>query len=1088
ELPFPKDPQELLLPVSPPDKQTVLSDLYRRGLLEPWHGLASVPHAKIYELSEAECQALGIPAPIPLSVELNTRGIPGRSSFRVVIAVRHPRLGLLGRFTPRLGPFYLPYNQPPILVRKPLYSLLQVLDSGAASSEIEDHFAHLARVQELGKACGATLKGLLGREEYEFPEAVEIELEEVSADRIELAPTLRGFYAEKGLREAIRQGRLPAVHFIPQGRSRRRFVFSAQLRKTLKNVVERRVISGIDVPRFLENPEAFLPEGIDLSEFSKRVKGLKTIVYNSRPYLHVVRQSGNWLDVSLHVRIEPSVDPSEDNADEGRLPENPIDIPVGRVRRQFEEAAKHNQEYVRFKDGWLRVPSRMQEVLEVLDKGHPTTDDCIRLPRKAALEIFENLELLEYEEEGALPTGWRLDDLPRFEMPYSFHGDLLPYQKLGLRWMTLLASRNTGGLLADEMGLGKTVQALAHIARLAERGQLQPSLIVCPKTLLSVWHSEMQRFLPSLGDILVLSRGPVNAEDLKHFSVVLCSYDTLRRNQVEMARVDWQLVVSDEAQYVKNPTAQRTSALKALKSRHRVALTGTPVENGLIEFWCIFDFIRPGLLGSWKDFRTRYERPLSGSSNPTIREEIAGKLLQNLGTHYLRRTKEEVAIDLPPKEAQHHEISMSAKQLDLYLRIAEEAVSAGRGALLAAIHRLFLVCGHPDALQSNLANFYYAPGISPKLDRTLALLGKIRESRQKVIIFTRWIALQRILQSAIQQVFGIPVLIINGQTQGDRMDLVNSFSSTPGFSALVLSHDVGGLGLTITEANHVVHFSRPWNPAKEMQATDRVHRIGQKRSVTIYYPIVVHPTFTTVEMRLADLLEQKTRLAKDVLRPTAELLVRPEDFMDTVTAAAEAGYESSSVAEGYPQSPEPCTVSPDETEDFAQIMQSLSPGSKPAHVRIRQGATGYSFDRIFKPFLPTASKVELRDPDILRSEALPILVSMVKLIENYCHEGTKLRIVGRPTLPDEKEIIDSYWATLRSDLAVRRMSLDVREDPDAVDTHVRTDTGWRIVLPGGLNIYNWDVSAFPISETEQLRTPCRETEVHIYREAGRDDL
>lgn len=533
-------------------------------------------------------------------------------------------------------------------------------------------------------------------------------------------------------------------------------------------------------------------------------------------------------------------------------------------------------------------PEEATKFLDTLGKLPQTGEGAVRIPAGTVLEIYENLDLLEFIdpksleslEESPLPQ-----DLPEIPPPQGLRADLYPHQLVGYRWMARLGERRYGGLLADDMGLGKTIQVISHVLRLKEQGEGGPHLVVVPKTLLENWEREIERF--GGGALRVTRHRPgfwgFHPKIYHAYDIVLTTYETLRRDQACLATVDWNLVVCDEAQYVKNPTAQRTSALKAMKSRHRVALTGTPVENGLVEFWCILDFVQPGLLGSWREFRTEYERPIAEGDGHE-RERKVRELLERLRGHYLRRLKEEIFDDLPPKHLHERPAPLSEVQLELYRRIAREGRSGGKGAALAAIGRLIRLCAHPAAEDPRFAGS--APDVCPKLSETLKILEEIREKGEKVLIFTDFKAVQRALRDAVRERFGVWPDIVNGELTGNRQAVIDIFSTKPGFNVLILGHQVAGVGLNITAANHVIHYTRPWNPAKESQATDRVHRIGQGKPVHVYYPIVHDPRFVTVERRLAEVIASKADLAKDVLRPTSALVVREEDLLTCLEEVA----------------------------------------------------------------------------------------------------------------------------------------------------------------------------------------------------------
>jgi len=630
-----------------------------------------------------------------------------------------------------------------------------------------------------------------------------------------------------------------------------------------------------------------VPEGFDLSLFSERVKGIRTRVYNSRPYIHIRRsQVGGWFEGVPGIEVEDwsPADRSagqDDSSISGLSPET--------YRELTQRAKETGDEYVRWNDGWIRIdPSTSARFEDVLNNSTPQDDGSVRFPTGSILDIYENLSILEFVDKKSLKTlegDLMPEDLPDELPPNNFEGQLFPYQIQGYRWLSRLGKYHLGGLLADDMGLGKTVQVIAHILQLKNMGSSGPHLIIVPKTLLENWWREINRFSKNLLSILMYQAGHcwAGTEGFDRFDIVLTTYETLRRDQARMATVDWDLVVCDEAQYAKNPTAQRTSAVKALKSKHRAALTGTPVENGLIEFWCIMDFVQPGLLGSWNDFRDKFERPIINSASEE-REIIIRKLLEEIRGHYLRRLKNEILKDLPPKVANHRRVPLDDKQLEMYREIARQGRSGGKGAALAAIQRLLIMCANPWALTDKYGANQTGRSF-PKLTDTLEILDNVRSSGEKSIIFTDFKAVQRMLQSAIRNKFGLWPDIINGELNTNRQVVIDVFSQKSGFNVIILGHQVAGVGLNITAANHVIHYTRPWNPAKENQATDRTHRIGQSKPVHIYYPMVTDEHFTTVEERLDELIRSKADLARDILRPSTDQQVKIEELLGCLDEA-----------------------------------------------------------------------------------------------------------------------------------------------------------------------------------------------------------
>lgn len=871
---------------------STLQELWAREIVEERSpGRWSLPLQRIYDLEEEDYSALVIPAPSRLVSKVQLKGTPGSSRLQAAVIIEHSKLGRLGVDIPRHGPFYLPPSGPPILIPNDLLQLIEVCERGPGRSQLEDHFAFLSEVKRLGQAGGVNLAPFFETEHYHFPSEFQVDINEKSADQIELKPTIRQEGTPRVESEILLQAQPPRIRSFPTPRLHRdRVVFSELLRRQLRDFQKKRHFKGSEIPKLLENPEAFLPEGVDLSDFSKRVKGLRTVVYNSRPYLHVKRSEQGWFKGVPGIQLEPTLeeaDPDGESPGSVSAVGKPSGLSPETYRKLAEEARRTGEEYVRHGDGWVRIdPHQAEQFLGTVDGLGEIEQGQLRIPERAVLDIYENIDALEFELPPVEKLGLhrKMADFPDPRIPPNFSGQLKPHQRVGYRWLAYLDAKGTGGLLADDMGLGKTVQVIAHLARLAEEDRLRPALIVCPKTLIDNWCQELNRFFPGHPQVLRYEGGRFLAEQLAQFQIVITTYDKLRREQLELAKIDWKIVACDEAQYAKNPTAQRTTALKALKSAHRVALTGTPVENGLIEFWCIMDFVRPGLLSSWQDFRKEHESPLIEADSEKEREPLVEDLLRQMGAHYIRRMKEDILDDLPPKKEKVLEVQLSEKQFIRYRQIAERAVRGGRGKALAAITDLLVLCGHPAVFSGG--SFRYERGDCHKLDKTLDVLEKVRDKGEKAVIFTRFKHLQVILQTSIRDRHGLWPDIINGDVTANRQRIIDIFSAQSGFNVLILSHDVGGVGLNITAANHVIHYTRPWNPAKENQATDRLHRIGQSREVVVYLPVVRDDRFDTVEQRLDELLQSKRFLARDVLRPTKDLGVRPEDLLDCVEEVA----------------------------------------------------------------------------------------------------------------------------------------------------------------------------------------------------------
>lgn len=495
---------------------------------------------------------------------------------------------------------------------------------------------------------------------------------------------------------------------------------------------------------------------------------------------------------------------------------------------------------------------------------------------------------------------------------------LLPTTKLrehqleGVAWLQhlfMLSPATTSGcILADDMGLGKTVQLLTFISWCIEQDpEGLPILIVAPVSLLDNWEREMHTFLDKsiASDVIKLYGREVTDAKMRKSDIpieiralgiknllsfgwrrgkriVLTTYETLRDQEFSLARQEWAVVVCDEAQKIKNPAARVTQAARAVRARFRVACTGTPVENSLTDLWCLYDWVQPGLLGSLNQFGRRFRKPIE------TRDEVGLAALAELRSliepQLLRRTKHDVAKDLPAKiEDQGCKIlTMSGLQDRLYMAelagfkqksTLSEALGQQSAAILGLLHSLKMICAHPHSLRPEgevLAG-------SPKMAWTIAKLVDIKALGQKVIIFTELRDIQRALKEAIFERFGFAPMIINGDTNASaekgssRQGLIDQFQAAPGFGVIILSTTAVGFGVNVQKANHVIHFTRPWNPAKEDQATDRAYRIGQVNDVYVYYPTIVKAGLKTFEQTLDELLTKKRLMATDMLNGSGDI-------------------------------------------------------------------------------------------------------------------------------------------------------------------------------------------------------------------------
>jgi SNF2 family DNA or RNA helicase len=507
---------------------------------------------------------------------------------------------------------------------------------------------------------------------------------------------------------------------------------------------------------------------------------------------------------------------------------------------------------------------------------------------------------------------------------------LLDHQREGVARLQYLfdlrmSLKVRGMVLADDMGLGKTFQLLTLMASILEEDpNCKPFLMVAPVSLLENWKEEAEKFFPgtfniltAYGDSLAPLRVPrasiderLRSEDgLVKFlkpdwvgatKLVLTTYETLRDLEFSFAAQHWSLMICDEAQRIKNPAAMVTRAAKKQNAEFKIACTGTPVENTLADLWCLFDFVQPGLLGALNEFGRTYRRPIEIDDRDEEGKQRIEDLRHRIDPQILRRTKLEVAKDLPKKIVVDdcRQLSLSGVQRQLYARAIEDFRK--RGALgsqapfknhLGLIHYLRLVCTDPR--RTGLTAFDPEPlskyrQAAPKLDWLLAQLHRVKAQGEKAIIFCEFRNIQRLLQHYIAEVFGFDADIINGDTSASatsttsRQKRIKAFQARPGFGVIILSPVAVGFGVNIQAANHVIHYTRTWNPAKEDQASDRAWRIGQTRDVFVYYPVVSANDFVTFDVKLDQLLERKRSLAGDMLNGSSDISAADFQIDDVV--------------------------------------------------------------------------------------------------------------------------------------------------------------------------------------------------------------
>jgi non-specific serine/threonine protein kinase len=447
----------------------------------------------------------------------------------------------------------------------------------------------------------------------------------------------------------------------------------------------------------------------------------------------------------------------------------------------------------------------------------------------------------------------------------GFTGKLRHYQEDGISWLSFLHEFELGGILADEMGLGKTVQTLAFFQQLREkRGKREdknPVLIVAPTSVITNWSYEIKRFTPNLKFLMLHGPGrKARFNDIPDVDIVLTSYALLRLDRYDLERHEFSYVVLDEAQNIKNPQATTTKAAKALRCRHRVALTGTPTENRPMELWSIMDFLMPGYLGSYEFFRANIERPiLEGGTSIDVAQMLNAKTRPFI----LRRLKADVERELPPKIESVLHVEMTTSQRQIYSQILNEVrpkvfdaikkkgVQGASISILAALLRLRQVCNHPNSIDA-LSD---EPGFdSGKFNLLKDLVQEALESGRKILLFSQFRGMLSIIRTWLEEM-QVSHLYLDGATR-NRQELIDQFSQDESVRLFLISLKAGGSGLNLMAADTVIIYDPWWNPAVESQAVDRAHRIGQNKTVSVYRLV----TEESVEQKIMDLKAKKSKL------------------------------------------------------------------------------------------------------------------------------------------------------------------------------------------------------------------------------------
>lgn len=524
-----------------------------------------------------------------------------------------------------------------------------------------------------------------------------------------------------------------------------------------------------------------------------------------------------------------------------------------------------------------------EENLNIIKDIYSLINDDGTLEIKEALDLYFNRQ--KFPNVSFLPSSLSLDTISSSELAKTpgklFVRELYQYQKDGFKWFQHCCLTRTGGILGDDMGLGKTAQAISMIAWAVEQNIFKKFLIVVPGTLLENWRREFEFFAPALkpythhGNERTGSVTMIASKD-----IVLTSYSMAVNDLYLLNKVDWDVILADEASLVKNPDSERRTALKAIGSKVKIAMTGTPVENSLMDLWSLADLTNEGFLGSRSEFTRRF---IKRDIETTLIEGDLDSLRNDTSLIMLRRKKEQVLDSLPARINVHQALTMSQPEAELYERQRELILEKANGGavILGLIQEMRRYTTHPllaPGSDETEFNVEVLSKSSVKFSRTVQLLDEIKANREKALIFTEYLDMIDIFSNVFEKHYNVPVFTIDGRVPMDeRQNNIDLFTAAKGFSIMILNPRTAGMGLNITAANHVIHYTRQWNPALEEQATARAYRNKQAKGVNVYYLYYA----STIEEAIDERLRAKSRLSGEVISSIPDELTMDE-YLETL--------------------------------------------------------------------------------------------------------------------------------------------------------------------------------------------------------------
>ena len=897
----------------------ILAELHDNGLADYSEATCEVESINVLRLSDIDKQILDLPNSYPYEIFVESDGTLTHHSFKF-------KYGFYDfapngtRLRTNLNGAILSVEENEYLLLENQYLLCHAIDEFNNLSDCEKgnvtNLKKLSELKTLSKDSGLTLEHFLNNQELFIPEKIKLDID-FNNGVLEILPSIE---IDNTIGFTNTFDKLPTIRDVypisGNNGETTRVVFSENQKIELQKVKSKRKVSDRkSIQEILEHPELFFNEDdVDFTVFySDRVKEIG--IYSPKFYPFASPYKSEWI---------PGIVIKDKIHGEKRIyfksHEKLSDFIAQKV-----QAVKEMKETLNWENTEIPI-EEAEKFIRTAKKQFENPFKPLKQEKKSDQEVLiikENAELTEYTNGHELPDNFKHNFYSISNLDIGI--TLKEHQKEGISWLQALFKENfTGGLLADDMGLGKTLQLLYFLEWHSQNcDDNKPYLIVAPVSLIENWENEYQKFfspqnLPLnklYGSVyLTKENNPIknhqDAKGLQFKQIILTNYETVRSYQISLGLVDFAVIALDEAQKIKTPGTQITNASKALKADFKIAMTGTPVENTLVDIWCLMDFAVPGLLGNAKDFAKEYQKPLSDEN--TDIKVLTEQLRNNIGGFIKRRLKKDVAKDLPTKHDNNKsriKKVMPSIQLDRYkqeIEMANDLELEGlekRNQKLKSLWAVRDISDHPFLLDSQILNFTSNELIasSSKLQTTIGILADIQSKAEKVIVFADRRETQKMLQKIVYDTFGIFTSIINGDTPTSkqlegksklsRQQTIDRYQAERGFNVIIMSPIAAGVGLNVTKANHIIHYTRHWNPAKEEQATDRAYRIGQQKDVYVYYPMAIFPDdmkdekgnrLKSFDEILDNLLNNKKSLASNALFPTEQAELTPEELFGNI--------------------------------------------------------------------------------------------------------------------------------------------------------------------------------------------------------------